>query len=191
MKYSNDQLRKATTFSVLDRILNLVLKSMKWFLLSSVVIGNVSIAADEEVSPWISVKRITLETAMVIAQEAIKTCRTEGVQISVTVVDRAGAPQVMLRDVLAPTISTTISEQKARAALSFNLKTSGMKGRFTEHGSVAKVDGLIFSAGGVPINAGGRILGGVGVSGAPSGILDEKCAQAGIDAVVDDLEMAE
>jgi uncharacterized protein GlcG (DUF336 family) len=30
----------------------------------------------------------------------------------------------------------------------------------------------------------------VGVSGAPSGETDEECAQAGLDAVMDDLEMA-
>ena len=155
---------------------------------AGLVCGNSS--ADEN-APWISVKRITLETANVIAKQAIETCRKEGVQVSVTVVDRAGAPQAMMRDVLAPEVSVTISEQKARAALSFNVKTSGLKGRFTEHGSVAKVDGLIFSAGGVPIQAGGRILGGVGVSGAPSGKLDEQCAQAGVDAVIDDLEMAD
>ncbi|MGB5405433.1 MAG: heme-binding protein, partial [Thiogranum sp.] len=29
----------------------------------------------------------------------------------------------------------------------------------------------------------------VGVSGAPSGKTDEECAQAGIDEVIDDLEM--
>ncbi len=144
-----------------------------------------------EVSPWISVKRITLETATTIAQKAIEACRKEGVQVSVTVVDRAGAPQVMLRDVLAPAISVTISEQKARTAVSFNAKTSALQGRFKEPGSVAKVDGLIFSAGGVPINAGGRILGGVGVSGAPSGVLDENCADAGIYAIIDELEMAD
>jgi uncharacterized protein GlcG (DUF336 family) len=45
------------------------------------------------------------------------------------------------------------------------------------------------SAGGVPINIGGTIMGGVGVSGAPSGEIDEKCAVAGIDAVRADLEM--
>jgi uncharacterized protein GlcG (DUF336 family) len=45
------------------------------------------------------------------------------------------------------------------------------------------------SAGGLPIQAGGQLLGGVGVSGAPSGKTDEQCAQAGIDLVLDDLEM--
>ena len=49
----------------------------------------------------------------------------------------------------------------------------------------------MMSAGGVPINAGGSILGAIGVSGAPSGEVDEACAQAGIDAISDDLEMAE
>jgi len=160
-------------------------------LLSIFSFGLLNVATADEEPPWISVKRITLETAFTIARQAIDTCQKEGVQVSVTVVDRAGAPQVMLRDVLAPEVSVTISEQKARAAVSFNVKTSAMKGRFTEHGSVAKVEGLVFSAGGVPINAAGRILGGVGVSGAPSGALDEKCAQAGVDAILDTLEMAD
>lgn len=149
-----------------------------------------SVLADEQ-KMLISVKRISMETALAIAKGTIDACRKEGVQVSVTVVDRAGVPQVMLRDVLAPTVSKTISEQKAHAALAFNAKTSQLEGRFKSHGSVAKTEGLIFSAGGVPIQAGGRILGGVGVSGAPSGELDEKCAQAGIDVVLDDLEMAE
>jgi len=36
--------------------------------------------------------------------------------------------------------------------------------------------------------AGGSIIGGIGVSGAPSGEQDEKCALAGIDAVKFELE---
>ena len=139
----------------------------------------------------ITVKRMTMETALKIAKGAIDACRKEQIQISVTVVDRAGVTQVALRDVLAPTVSLTISEQKARAALAFNAKTSSMEGRFKNFGSVAKTDGLIFSAGGVPINAAGLILGAVGVSGAPAGKIDEKCAQAGIDLVQDDLEMTD
>lgn len=46
------------------------------------------------------------------------------------------------------------------------------------------------SAGGVPIQVGGSLIGAVGVSGAPSGEVDEQCAQAGVDAVMDDLEMS-
>jgi uncharacterized protein GlcG (DUF336 family) len=46
------------------------------------------------------------------------------------------------------------------------------------------------SAGGVPIQVGGALLGGVGVSGAPSGETDQACAQAGVEAVQVDLEMS-
>ena len=47
----------------------------------------------------------------------------------------------------------------------------------------------MLGAGGIPINVGGSILGGIGVSGAPSGETDEKCASAGLEAVRADLEM--
>ena len=138
----------------------------------------------------ITTTRITMETAQRIAQAAIDACRQEGVQVAVTVVDRAGHPQVMLRDVLAMDLTLTISQQKAYTALSFNMPTSEVGARFTDPYSVMKIEGLVASAGGVPITAAGALLGGVGVSGAPSGITDEMCAQAGVDAVSADLEMS-
>ncbi len=146
-------------------------------------------AADD--SPIISIKRLNMETALQIAQAAIAQCRKEGVQIAVTVIDRGGHPQVILRDVLAMDLTLTVSRQKAYSAMSFNSATSALEKRFTGMYAVPKIDGLVMSAGGLPIIAGGTILGGVGVSGAPSGETDEKCARAGIDAVSADLEMAD
>lgn len=137
----------------------------------------------------ITVKRMTLETALHIARAALTECRHEGLQVGVTVVDRSGQPQVVLRDVLAPALTLTVSRQKAYTALSFNSPTSALENRFKSPNSVGKVPGLVFSAGGVPIDAGGMLLGAVGVSGAPQGTTDEKCAQAGVDAVKADLEM--
>ena len=146
-------------------------------------------SAIAEESMTISVKRLKMETALRIAQAAIAQCRKEGVQIAVTVVDRSGHPQVILRDVLAMDITLEISKQKAHTAMAFNTPLSQLEDRFTKPFQVAKLDGLVISAGGIPINIGGSILGGIGVSGAPSGITDEKCAQAGLDAVRDDIEM--
>lgn len=145
-------------------------------------------SADDE-NLTISIKRLTMETALRIAQAAIAQCRKEGVQIAVTVVDRGGHPQVVLRDVLAMDITLPISKQKAHTAMAFNTPLSQMEGRFTKPFQVAKLDGLIIAAGGIPINVGGTIMGGIGVSGAPSGKTDEKCAKAGLKAVRDDLEM--
>ena len=96
-----------------------------------------------------------------------------------------------MRDVLAMDITIPISKMKAHTAMAFNSATSALEGRFKGPYSVPKLDGLIISAGGVPVHAAGSIIGGVGVSGAPSGETDESCAKAGVAAVSGDLEMAE
>lgn len=137
----------------------------------------------------VNIKRLSLETALRIGKAAIEQCRKEGVQISVTVVDRGGHEQVVLRDVLAMDISTPISKKKAYTAMAFNAPTSQLVDRFSGAYGVPKLDELMISPGGVPINIGGNIMGGIGVSGAPLGTTDELCAQAGLAAVRDDLEM--
>lgn len=139
----------------------------------------------------IRIPRLTVEAAERIAQAAMAECRKQGIQIGVTVIDRGGDPIVVLRDTLAPDLTLEISRQKAYTAMSFNAATSTMENRFTAPFSVGKVPGLVFSAGGVPIEAAGNIVGAVGVSGAPTGQQDEKCASAGVQAVLFDLESTE
>lgn len=146
-----------------------------------------SAAAEESLT--VNIKRLTMDTALRIARAAIAQCRKEGVQIAVTVIDRGGHPQVVLRDVLAMDITLPISRQKAHTAMAFNSPLSALQSRFTKPYLVPKLDGLILGAGGIPINIGGTIMGGIGVSGAPSGETDEKCAKAGLDAVREDLEL--
>ena len=43
-------------------------------------------------------------------------------------------------------------------------------------------------AGGLVIEAGGSVLGAVGVAGAPGGDKDEDCAKAGLDSIRDKLD---
>jgi uncharacterized protein GlcG (DUF336 family) len=145
----------------------------------------------EELPMLVDIKRMTVETAARIAQATIAACRQEGMQIGVTVVDRGGHAQVVMRDVLAPDLTLRVSRDKAYTAMSFNSATSQLENRFTAPFSVGKTDGLVMSAGGLPIRAGGTLVGAVGVSGAPSGVIDERCAQAGIDEVQADLDMAD
>lgn len=154
------------------------------------MIGGTSSVFAEEQPVTVNIKRMSLDTALTAAQASIAQCRKEGVQITVTIIDRGGHPQVVLRDVLAMDVSISISKDKAYTAMSFNSPTGGLEGRFKGAYGVPKTKGLMIARGGLPINAGGTIYGGIGVSGAPSGEIDEKCAQAGIDAIVDDLEMA-
>ena len=154
--------------------------------LGACAIGAMPVIAEEAMV--IQVKRMSMETAMAVAKAAVEACREKGIQIGVTVVDRDGIPQVTLRDTIAPTITLPISEGKAYAAVMFGVSTSELNDRANT--PIGRVPGLVMSAGGVPIQSGGSLLGGGGVSGAPSGETDQACAQAGLEAVQTDLEMA-
>jgi uncharacterized protein GlcG (DUF336 family) len=143
-------------------------------------------AAEEKLV--VQVSRLTMETALKIAQGAVQECRKQGVSIGVAVVDRDGVVQAVLRDTVAPPITLRISQQKAFTAANFQALTSDLER--LANGPVGRVKGLTMSAGGVPIEVAGQMLGGVGVSGAPSGATDEACARAGIATVRDELEMS-
>jgi uncharacterized protein GlcG (DUF336 family) len=136
----------------------------------------------------VSIKRLSLETAKTIAEATLAECRKQGVQIAVTVIDRGGHPQVVLRDVLAPDLTLGVSRDKAYTALSFAVPTSQLSA-FVDT-PLGRREGLMILAGGLPISAAGELMGAVGVSGAFESAIDEACAQAGIDAVKADLEMS-
>jgi uncharacterized protein GlcG (DUF336 family) len=166
------------------------MKTTNLLLAGILATASIPAMAVEKQPVTVSIPRLSMEMALRAAQGAINACRRAGVQIAVTVVDRGGDPQVVLRDVLAMDVALPISRDKAYTAMSFNSATSALVGRFTEPGSIAKTPGLQMSAGGVPIVAGGAILGGIGVSGAPTGVDDEKCANAGLKAIMEELEMS-
>ncbi len=163
-----------------------MIKKSTTALAMAVIVTASAVAAED--APMVSVKRLSLETALTIAQGAVAACRKQGIQIGVSVVDRDGTVQVQLRDTIAASITLSISRQKAYTAVNFNAATSALGSRADT--PIGRIDGLVMSAGGIPIQVGGALVGGVGVSGAPSGKTDEECAQAGIDKVIDDLEMA-
>ncbi len=166
-------------------------KLSKSLIFVSALAASGIVAAQESDQPvMVEIKKLSMDTALTIAKTAIDACRDEGVQVAVTVVDRGGHPQVVLRDVLAMDLSLEVSYRKAYTAMTFTSPTSSLEDRFTGPFSVGKVEKVLLSAGGVPIQASGETIGGVGVSGAPSGETDENCAMAGVAAVEMDLEMA-
>jgi uncharacterized protein GlcG (DUF336 family) len=54
--------------------------------------------------------------------------------------------------------------------------------------AVRNLPGAVVLGGGLVVEAGGSLVGAVGVSGAPGGDADDACAKAGIDAVRDKLD---
>ena len=164
------------------------MKKLIGMLAMTILCGNGT--AQAEAPMVLPIQRLAMDMAVKAAQATIAACRKEGLSIAVTIIDRGGHVQVTLRDTLAMPITVPISKQKAYAALNFNMPSSALESRFTTPFGPAKLDGLIAAAGGLPITAGSTILGGIGVSGAPSGETDEACAMAGIKAIIDDIEMA-
>jgi uncharacterized protein GlcG (DUF336 family) len=155
-------------------------------LLSLVVAG--AHAADAT----FSVKVLTPETALKAAQAALKSCRDRGFQATVAVVDRMGVVQVLLRDRFAGPHTTDMATAKAYTAASFRTNTSELA-EATQPGKPASGirnrPGIAAVGGGMMIEAGGSLLGAIGVSGAPGGREDDACAAAGIAAIREDIEL--
>ena len=133
----------------------------------------------------VSVKLISADIAQRIVGAALRHCAEEGYQVTAVVVARDGRVQALLRHALAAPVTAKIAGRKARTSANMRLPSTEISE------SLASASrNLVRFQGGLPIEAGGQFYGGVGVSGA-TGEIDEACAQAGLDAVVDDLEFEE
>ncbi len=133
-------------------------------------------------------KILTVGTALELAQAALESCRNGGFQVAVSVVDRFGNPQVLLRDRYAGPHTPETARRKAWTAVSFRTDTLELS-KVTQAGEaqsgVRFVEDALMLGGGVMIEAAGSIVGGVGISGAPGGQQDDACARAGIEAIAD------
>jgi uncharacterized protein GlcG (DUF336 family) len=136
------------------------------------------------------IRVLTPETALKAARAALERCRQQGYQVAVTVVDRGGLPQVLLRDRFAGAHTIEMAIDKAWTAASFKQATSSLAAE-TQAGrpmsGIRDLPRVIAAGGGVPIDEGGTLFGAIGVSGGPGGEADESCAAAGLKAIVDDL----
>ena len=139
-----------------------------------------------------SVKLLTPETALKAAQAALNSCRERGFQATVAVVDRMGVVQVLLRDRFAGPHTPDMARAKAYTAVSFRTGTTELA-EASQPGRPASGirhrPGVAAVGGGLMIEAGGSLLGAIGVSGAPGGREDDACAAAGIDAIREEIEL--
>lgn len=139
----------------------------------------------------VSYKSLSTELALDVARAALVECRKRGYQAAVAVVDRFGVTQVVLRDRFAGAHTPSTAAGKAWTAASFRTNTTDLV-TSTQPGmpqaAVRNLPGVVILGGGVTIEAGGSLVGAVGVSGGPGGDADDACAKAGIEAVRDKLD---
>ena len=143
-------------------------------------------AADDKARPYLETRMLSAELSARAANQALAACTEKGWQVAVAVVSREGHLSHFARHPLAGPHTITISRKKAYTAAVARVPTH----------SVADIEQLNFMPrmttmrGGVPISVGGYFYGGIGVSGATSED-DEVCAQAGVEAVAEELEFGE
>jgi len=163
----------------------------KWLSCALCVVAALAAGTVRGQEATYTVKMMTPETALKAAQAALKKCRDGGFQVTVAVVDRSGVTQVVLRDRFAGPHTVRMAVDKAWTAVSFRTPT-GELAKATQPGSaqsgIRNRPRVAAVAGGLLIESGGSLVGGIGVSGAPGGDRDDICAQAGIDAIRDSLE---
>ena len=139
----------------------------------------------------VTYKSLSPELALDLARAALGECRKRGYQAAVAVVDRFGVTQVMLRDRFAGAHTPSTAAGKAWTAVSFRSSTTDLVAATKPdmpQAAVRNLPGVVILGGGLIIEAGGSLVGGVGVSGGPGGDADDACAKAGIEAVRDRLD---
>jgi uncharacterized protein GlcG (DUF336 family) len=157
----------------------------------------VSFAAFTSINAWAADplptethKLLPLSLAVEAAQAAISSCKSQGYNVTVSIVDRNGAPQLLLAgDGASVTPSRDLARRKAytsavRRVTTIELAKSVAGGGFNP---TLYDTQMVTAGGGLPIKAGNETIGGIGVSGAPGGDKDEACASAGLDKIKDRL----
>jgi len=142
---------------------------------------------------------ISVEQAMLVAENAIAECKKDNSVISVAVVDRDGLVRFLLRgDGATPELADN-ARRKAYTARTFNQATSlwmertaldavDANGKAIDLNGQQYLENTIAEKGGFPIVYHGGAIGGVGVTGSKGGgERDEACAKAGAQSIADQL----
>jgi len=126
---------------------------------------------------------ISAEQANDVIRAAEAEAKKRDWKLNIAVVDSGGNLVAFERMDGAQLASIAISEHKARAAVMYRRETkafeNGIQGGFNY---LLSLDGIIASRGGIPLVAGGKLIGAIGCSGG-TGAQDEVAAKAGAGVV--------
>jgi len=159
---------------------------VKWMsLLTFAVTINWTGVATAEDLPREAVLPLALATKA--ASAAVEKCAKDGYKVSVSVVDKGGVLRTMMRADGAGPHTPDSSRKKAYTAASTGRTTSELAELMTKaphlHSLGKMNENILILGGGLPIQFGNEVVGGIGVGGAPGTHLDDACAQAGLDAI--------
>ena len=154
------------------------------------ILSGITGAASDPL-PTETFKVLPLTLALEAAEAAIASCKAQGYNTSIAIVDRAGLIKVHLVAEGANVLTRDLSRRKAYTAAVRRTTTIELAAAVATPGAFNPTlydTQMVTAGGGVPIKAGNEVIGGIGVSGAPGGDKDEVCAKAAIDKVADQLK---
>ena len=123
---------------------------------------------------------ITIEQAKKIAAATLAECAANKWNVAVAVVNTHGSLVYYERMNNTQSASAQIAVDKAKVGAMYRRTTRVFADTIAKAGpAVMTLPGVVASPGGMPIFSGGRVIGGVGVSGV-TGDQDEQCATAGL-----------
>ena len=126
-----------------------------------------------------------IEDAKKAAAAALAEARANNWAMAVAVVDAAGLLVYFEKMDATQNGSVAVAQAKARSAALFKRPTKAFQDMLAAGGEGMRVlglEGAVPVDGGLPINAGGAVVGAIGVSGGTSA-QDGQCAKAGIEAL--------
>ncbi len=130
---------------------------------------------------------VPLKDAVAAASAALEKCVADGYRVSVAVVGRSGNTIVLLGGDGAGPHTRGSSTGKAFTSASMGQPTAQLAATIKDKPELAGLrdmdSRLVILGGGLPIKVGGKLLGGIGVGGAPGGHLDEACARVGVSKI--------
>jgi len=131
---------------------------------------------------------LSLETAKKMAAACEAMAKQQGWKMNIAIYDTGANMKYFLRQDDAFLGSIEVAKLKANTSANFPFPTKMLGEIAQKVPGIAFVPGIVTFEGGVPIKTGGgEHIGSIGVSGA-SAEQDGQCAQAGLDAVKDDLK---
>ena len=126
---------------------------------------------------------VTLEQAKKMAASAAAEARKNNWNMAIAVVDNYGQLVYYERMEDTQTASAAIAVEKGRTAAMYRRSTRVFQDGINKGGpALLNLSGVMPVAGGLPIMMGGKVVGGIGVSGVTSD-QDEQIARAGLDGV--------
>jgi uncharacterized protein GlcG (DUF336 family) len=156
---------------------------MTFHLQAAMAIGLAATATSQGL---VTQRNLSLPMAKTIAEAAMAACKTKGFSTAVAVVDRAGQVMVILRDEQATAQQVEMARRKAYTARMFRTSTLEFQ-KCTSDPSYApqrELPDILALGGGVPIQVGNDVIGGVGSSGSNQDN-DDACAKAGVAKVAE------